>query len=433
MTSSEPLRRPREPGEVNGRGPRGRATPPRHRGAGPDGNGSSPAFTWIDDTAALAAVIDELAGEQRYAIDTEFHRERTYFPRLALLQIGWRDRIALVDPLQVDLAPLAEVLAGPGVAIMHAGAQDLEVLDRSCGRAPSSLFDTQVAAGFLGYASPSLSRLVEGELGVRLPKGDRLTDWLARPLGQRQRDYAAADVAHLLELHDRLTADLVAGGRLVWAEAECDALLERSRQPQEPDTAWMRIKEARHLRGTARIVAQHLAAWRERTAAATDQPVRYVLSDLGLVGVAQAAPHDDDGLRRVRGVDGRHLRNGQSEEILAAVRAGRDEGPLASPDDTPNRQGLDRDLRPAVTLVSAWVSQFARDERFDPALLATRHDLEAFLRGDRSSRLGSGWRHDLLGAHVEDLVAGRAALAFQQGGGLVLEPRVVTGATTGRG
>ncbi len=137
---------------------------------------------WVASDADLAETIDALVSEPAYAVDTEFHRERSYFPRVALVQLAGLHGIALIDPLAVDLTPLARLLDGPGMAVLHASQQDLEVLMRSCGTIPRHMFDTQLAAGFLGHSSPALVNLLASELGVKLVKGDRLTDWLARPL-----------------------------------------------------------------------------------------------------------------------------------------------------------------------------------------------------------------------------------------------------------
>ena len=152
-------------------------------------------YTLIEDDAAFADLLDRLDSQDRYAIDTEFHRERTYFPHVALVQIADRHGVALVDSLQVDLAPFARILDSDATAVMHAARQDMEVLERSTGTVPARLVDTQIAAGFLGYTSPSLATLLERELKVRAPKADRLTDWLRRPLTPNQLDYAASDVA----------------------------------------------------------------------------------------------------------------------------------------------------------------------------------------------------------------------------------------------
>ncbi|HEY2427446.1 MAG TPA: ribonuclease D, partial [Acidimicrobiales bacterium] len=148
----------------------------------------------------LAELATTLCGVDEFCFDTEFHRERSYYPQLALLQVAWDGGVALVDPLAVDIAPLAPCFAGPATVVAHAAGQDLEVLDRACGTVPANLFDTQVAAGFLGFSTPSLATLADRMLHLHLPKGDRLTDWRQRPLTRAQVDYATSDVAHLLPL-----------------------------------------------------------------------------------------------------------------------------------------------------------------------------------------------------------------------------------------
>jgi ribonuclease D len=384
--------------------------------------GGPPAGDWIDTDRGLADLVATLRSEPLYGIDTEFHRERTYWPQLALVQIGWPGGIALVDPVAIDIAPLRDVLTGPGVCIMHAADQDLEVLERACGVVPATLFDTQVAAGFLGFSSPSLSSLAERLLGLRLTKGDRLTDWMQRPLTAGQQRYAAADVAHLLDLHAELVRRLDACDRRTWAEDECEALRVRPHTPQDPETAWWRIKDSRSLRGPSRGIAQEVGAWRERRAAEIDKPPRMVLADLALLGVAHRAPASTGELRDIRGLDGRYLKGDAGPEILAAVARGKalDRGAIR----VPPSDELDRNLRPAVTLVSAWVAQLSQELRIDTAMLATRSDLLALLRGDEGARLARGGRAGLVGDRIRQLVDGRAALAFRPGkGDLVLETR----------
>ena len=371
----------------------------------------------VADASSLDELLGVLADESRYALDTEFHRERTYHPKVALVQFAWPGGIALVDPLAVDIRPLATLFRGPGLAVIHAAQQDLDVLTRACGAVPSRLFDTQLAAGFLGHATPSLGNLLSAELGVKLPKADRLSDWLRRPLSAGQEEYAAADVAHLLELHDRLVVQLESLGRLAWAEAECEELRVRPTGPGDPCDAWLKLKDVRTLRGRSRGVARAVAAWRERRAAELDLPVRFVLPDLAVLGIAQRPPTTTEELRQTRGVEERHARGSTANELLAAVREG-----LTHPVDLPETNGeeLDRQLRPAVTLVSAWVSQLARDQRIDTALLATRADLVDLLRGDPDARLSHGWRAATVGEDIRHLVEGEAALAFDGRGGLRL-------------
>ncbi len=385
--------------------------------------GKSRAVTpeWVDDRRRFQDVVDEVAQAQAYAIDTEFHRERTYYPHLALLQMAWPGGLVLVDPLAIDIAPLAAVLEGDGTAVLHAADQDLEVLLRACGVLPRRLFDTQLAAGFLGFPTPSLLTLVEQIAGHRLPKGDRLTDWTKRPLTSDQKAYAAADVADLLELHGTISARLAARGRLGWAEAECEYLRVQARSAQDPSTAWWRLKASRSLRGTSRGVAQEVAAWRERRAAELDLPPRFVLADLALASIAQRPPRSREELLAVRGLDGRNVKGNVADEVMAAVARGRElpDSELRRP---PSDEQLERTLRPAVTLVSAWVGQLAADLEIDAALLANRADLQAYLRHDPGARLATGWRHELVGEPVGRLVEGKAALAFD-GDKLVLEDR----------
>ena len=379
---------------------------------------SQPESRWIDTPAALAAVIGELRDAPIYALDTEFHRERTYYPKVALVQIAWAGSIALIDPLAIDIAPLAQVLDGPGLCVLHAAQQDLEVLGRACGTIPSQLFDTQIAAGFLGYATPSLANLLAGEMGLTVPKGDRLTDWLARPLTEGQKQYAASDVAHLIELHDILCAKLERLGRLEWAIDECEVFRNRPVGPVDPVDAWTRLKDVRTLKGKARGVASAVAAWRERRAAQLDQPVRFVLADLAILGIAQKAPRSLESLRATRGLEDRHARGATGNELLAAI----EDGLAADAVPPSDRDGddLDRSLRPAVTLVSAWVSQLARDQKIDTTLLATRSDLVALLSHDPEARLSKGWRAATVGDGIRKLVEGRAALAFDPRGNLKL-------------
>jgi ribonuclease D len=388
-------------------------------GVEPD-DGGGPTALWIDDDAAFVEIVDELCEVDAFAIDTEFHRERTYYPQLALIQLAWGDRCALVDPLAVDLAPFARALEGPATVVMHAASQDLEVLDLACGALPRELFDTQLAAGFVGHSLPSLAALVERFFGVHLPKGDRLTDWLRRPLGADQRRYAAADVEYLLELRSMLTDLLVERGRLDWALAECEGQRARGRVVRDPDDAWLRIKEARPLRGEIAAVARSVAAWRERRAAELDQPVRFVFSDLAVVGVAQRRPKTLEELRRIRGVDERHARGKVGEAVLAAVEAAR--GTTIARREGPSFE-LDRKLRPAVALVAAWVSQLSRELEIETSLVATRSDIESLLGGDPAGRLSHGWRAELVGERIRRLVSGEAALAFDGTGNLVLEDR----------
>jgi ribonuclease D len=374
----------------------------------------------VDDAAGLAALVGVLEGEEYYGFDTEFHTERTYVPDLALLQIAWADQVALVDPLAVDLTPLAAVFNGQGMAVAHAAGQDLDILLAASGALPTHVFDTQIVAGFLGLSSPSLARLVDQMLGVTLPKADRLSDWLERPISDRQVSYAINDVAYLLELRRVLSDRLSALGRLDWALDECDQVLGQRSPVRSPDEAWWKLGDLRSMSRRQRAVAQEVAAWRERTAAVSNKPRRMVLSDLALQAIVQRPPHTVDELRRTRGVDSRHLAQGRAREILDAIARGEE---LAPEQIRMPSEGRDAPApAAAVAVCSGVVRQIADDLDFDQALLATRADIAQLLCGEHS-RLDEGWRRSIVGDPLRRLIGGEVAAAFGRRGRLVLEER----------
>jgi ribonuclease D len=374
----------------------------------------------VADPEALETLVTEVAAQDSYGFDTEFHTERTYVPDLALIQIAWSGKVALVDPLAVDPAPLARVFGGPAVAVVHAASQDLDVLMAACGVIPAVVFDTQIVAGFLGLSTPSLSRLVEQMLGVSLPKADRLSDWLVRPISERQITYALNDVAYLLELRDVLTEKLRVLGRLEWALSECEQVLSDRTAARVPEEAWWKLGDIRGMSRRSRAVAQEVAAWRERTAAESNRPRRMVLSDLGLLALSQRPPRNGDELRAVRGIDGRHLAQGRAAEIMRAVERGLELPPeqIRMP-----AEGRDAPAPPAaVAVCSGLVRQIADDLDFDQSLLATRADIAQLLCGE-PSRLDTGWRRSIVGDPLRQLIGGEVAAAFDERGHLIMEER----------
>ncbi|MFM8943229.1 MAG: ribonuclease D [Acidimicrobiaceae bacterium] len=374
-------------------------------------------FEWVDSEKTLDDVIDSVLGGSRYAIDTEFHREKTYYPRLALVQIRWATQTALIDPLAVDPRRLARLFSSEILAVFHAAQQDLEVLRHASLEAPRNIFDCQVAAGFVGFSTPSLATLVQAVKKTSLSKGDRLTDWLRRPLTDQQCAYAADDVVHLFDLHDELTRQLTELGRVDWVNDACAELASRPTGPQDPSDAWLRLKEARALKGPARGVAQALAKWREERAMRSDLPPRRVMSDMALIGISQRLPKSVEELANTRGVDDRHLSAEYCKEIMTAVRDGAKNSivlPSAENDD------VDKFARPALTLITAWVGELARKHKIDATLLATRSDITAFLRQSPNARLREGWRATLIGEDLKRILNGEVGLSVDRDGHLKL-------------
>lgn len=374
-------------------------------------------FEWIDSESALNDVVTSVLSGSRYAIDTEFHREKTYYPKLALVQIRWGDQTALIDPLAVDPRGFARLFTSDILAVFHAAQQDIEVLRHAALDAPKNIFDCQVAAGFVGYSTPSLATLVQAVKKISLSKGDRLTDWLRRPLTEQQCTYAADDVVHLFDLHDELTRQLSELGRIDWVTDACAELAMRPTGPQDPADAWMKLKEARALKGNARGVAQSLAKWREERAMRGDLPPRRVMSDMALLGISQRVPKSVEELANTRGVDERHLSAGFCREIMTAVRDGA-KNVVSLP--TSDNDDVDKWARPALTLITAWVGELARKHKIDATLLATRNDITAFLRKAPNARLCLGWRATLVGDDLTRILNGEVGLSVDRDGHLKL-------------
>ena len=374
-------------------------------------------FEWVDSEKTLDDVIDSVLGGSRYAIDTEFHREKTYYPKLALVQIRWGTQTALIDPLAVDPRRLARLFSNEILAVFHAAQQDLEVLRHASLEAPRNIFDCQVAAGFVGFSTPSLATLVQAVKKTSLSKGDRLTDWLRRPLTDQQCAYAADDVVHLFDLHDELTRQLTELGRVDWVNDACAELASRPTGPQDPSDAWLRLKEVRALKGSARGVAQALAKWREERAMRSDLPPRRVMSDMALLGISQRVPKSVEELANTRGVDDRHLSAEYCKEIMTAVRDGA-KNSIVLPSN--ENDDVDKFARPALTLITAWVGELARKHKIDATLLATRSDITAFLRQSPNARLREGWRATLIGDDLTRILNGEVGLSVDRDGHLKL-------------
>lgn len=398
----------------------------RHNGDSSHGSSRATPHEWVDSDGLLREFVGYAMGHREYFIDTEFHREKTYFPRLALIQIGVGERIALIDPVAVDTSLLRPLFESDSLAVFHAAQQDLDVMTQSMGFIPSRIFDTQLAAGFVGYSSPSLVNLAASLLRVTVPKGDRLTDWLRRPLTNDQRNYAASDVVHLPELMRLINEDLERRGRTQWSVEACEELRTRPVGPTDPDEAWLRVKDIRTVKGKSRWVAQSVARWREERAMSLDIPPRHVMSDIALLSVAQRCPRNAEELSSCRGIDGRLTHGNLADALLNSVRAGlakAETGDLAFP--APEGEDLEKSMRPAVTLVGVWVAELARQSDLDPTLLGTRKDIVDLLAGAPGARLAEGWRADILGRDVELLIKGRMALTFRSEGsemGLAMVP-----------
>jgi ribonuclease D len=338
-------------------------------------------------------------------------------------------RTDVVDPLADDApdpAPLARVLADPAVeVVVHAGRQDIAILRRVWSTEVSSVFDTQLAAGFLGFGNQEgYESLVRKVLGVRLKGSEGFTKWDRRPLTAQQLEYAADDARLLLALGEEIELRLRKRGRFEWAREECVAL-EASSDERDPERIYERLPRLGRLNERGRAVAQELVEWREQVARSMDRPVGYVLPDQALIELARRAPRDRQGLEQIRGLPAQTLQR-RGDRLLEAIERGRTRPAPPAPPQPPARDSADA---PLVSLAQALVRQRSMEEAVAVELIATQAELAALVsalrRGENGAhiRVSRGWRRELVGQELMELVAGRRALSVGPDGRLLVTAR----------
>ena len=361
----------------------------------------------IDNEQGLAGRVDEARRLGVAAIDVEMVWERTFYPALGVIQLGFsRRECHLVDAVALEgrLAPLGELLSGPAVKVLHDAPQDLTVLRMATGASPRSIFDTRIAAGFAGLPhTVSLRDLLRELFAVELEKTETRTDWLRRPLSPTQTGYAEDDVRYLVEAREEILRRARDAGVEGWLEEEMagldDPALYEERDPRE---AFRRVKGYGKLKGRELAVLREVAAWREAAARELDRPRGQVASDKLLLLLAHRQPSEMEGLREIRGLR-RHLRT-RGDALLRAVRAGLDLEPGAWPCGPPRIRHT-RAMEMRSRAASERVKERASARGIDPGLVATRGEVRSLVRegpGKESgtNRLAGGWRWTLVGEEV---------------------------------
>jgi ribonuclease D len=372
--------------------------------------------------ASDPARLAELArADGRLGLDTEFMPEGRYRPLLCLVQIAAGGEIAVLDPLEgFDPTPLAEVLADPAVeVVVHAGRQDVAILRREWQTEFANVFDTQIAAGFAGFsAQAGYNGLLHDVLKLRLPKTASFTRWDARPLTDEQLRYARGDVEHLMALRDEIAGRLESRGRLEWAREECRAIAEATDE-RDPGQVWRRLPRVNGLDARDRAVARELAAWRERTAAEEDRPVGSVLRDPTVVELAKRQPSGRRELAQIRGVNPDVVRR-RGAAVLEAIARGLEADPLHL--DEGDRLQTEAADGPVIALAESLVRSRAQEAGLAYELIAARADLAPIVVAARRGvpepdvRTLRGWRRQLVGDELLELLAGRRSLTVTDGG-----------------
>jgi ribonuclease D len=367
----------------------------------------------VTETDALAALCDRLSAEPYVTIDTEFMRERTYWPELCVVQLGGRADVAVIDALAagIDLAPLGRLLADTGVVkVFHAARQDVEIFLQLFGAVPVPLFDTQVAAMVAGFGDQvGYDSLVAGLAGGQIDKAHRFSDWSARPLSPAQVAYAAADVTHLRTVYERLTARLEREGRTSWVAEELAALAEPATYRPDPETMWERLRPRttnRRMLGLLRAIA----AWREREAQRINIPRQRLIRDESLLEIAATAPDTVETLSRVRGISRGFAEGATGQALLAAIAEA-----AALPEEAlPEARALREGARPSpalVALLKVLLAEKAEAHDVAPKLLASSEDIDRLACEDAPDIAAlHGWRFGVFGEDALALKQGRIAL-----------------------
>jgi ribonuclease D len=363
----------------------------------------------------------------RLGIDTEFMPEGRYKPLLCLVQVAVDGDVVVLDPLAEmgDPTPLAAVFADPAVEIvLHAGRQDVAILRREWRTSFTNVFDTQVAAGFAGSsAQAGYTGLLHDVLKIRLAKTASFTRWDARPLTPEQVRYAREDVEHLMPLADEIQRRLTGRGRLEWAREECRAVADASDE-RDPEEVWRRLPRISGLDPRERAVARELAAWRERVAAAEDRPVGAVVRDPTVVELAKRQPRTPKELAAIRGAGPDVIRK-RARDILEVLERGRAAPPLRL--DEGERLGTEAVDGPTIALAEALVRARAHEAGLAYELIAARADLAPIVvaarrgRDEPDVRTLRGWRRELVGAELLELLQGRRSLSVGDGGRVVVQ------------
>lgn len=369
---------------------------------------------YISTYEELSAFCERAARFNAIAVDTEFLRERTYHPRLCLVQVATPDECVVIDVIAIDnLAPLAILMRDEGtVKVFHACSQDMEVLNYTLGALPAPIFDTQVAAAFLGERmQTSYNGMVHAFCGVTLPKSESLTDWSRRPLTPEQIEYALDDVRYLIKAYDVIMERLDESGRASWVLDEIKPLTDRSHYVVDRRVAFKRVKRVNSLTRRQLAVARELAAWREARAEYSNIPRKWLMSDEVLIALSKRPPHDAASLRRVRGTE--QLSDADVAGALSVIARGESCPADKYPFIARTHKPASPELESVIDLMYALIRLVGERSGVATAMIASRDDLVDYVDHPQDSPLREGWRFELVGTLIDDLLNGDIGLTVK--------------------
>ena len=370
-------------------------------------------ITPIVDTDTLAAFCDHQKGAQFITVDTEFVREKTYYPILCLVQIAGPEKEAVIDAIApgIDLSPLAALFADESIIkVLHASRQDNEIFYNLFGAVPTPLFDTQIAAMVCGFGDQvAYGTLAQKLVGVAIEKTSRFADWSHRPLTDKQLTYALSDVTHLRTAYEKLAAELAESGRSHWLDSEMEILTDPATYNMNPLDAWRRIK-SRTTNGKFLAVLREVAAWREEEAQKRDIPRNRLLRDDSLLDISAHTPKNEKALARTRGLPKGFANGRLADGLLNAIERGVNTPETERPKTAP-RERLPNGLGPLTDLLKTLLKLRCEEEKVAPKLVASADDIERIAAFDDADVPAlKGWRREIFGEQALALKRGKLGL-----------------------
>ena len=369
---------------------------------------------YIETADDLQGFCQQIAAAEYIAIDTEFIRDSTYYPKLCLIQIASPTTIACIDPIALpDLSALKPLFANPAqVKIFHAARQDLEILYADVGIMPVPMFDTQVAATLLGLGEQiGYGNLVKACLNINLTKQHARADWERRPLSKEQVDYAADDVRYLVQMYPRIIEDLDRHGRRDWLNSDFTALTDPALYQVELSQQWQRVSGNQKLRRKQLAVLQELCIWREQTAMDKDKPRKWILADNNLIAIATQMPASTGKLSNIRGLNS-SIVDKQGSAIIAAVKKALDkpeeEWPTAK-----KRNQLSKNQEATIEALMAIAKLKASEHSISVGALINKTELEKLILGETNLSIQSGWRYSLVGESLVQFLENKVSLSYR--------------------
>lgn len=367
---------------------------------------------YIDTEADLATFCQQIAGSSWITVDTEFLREKTYYPQLCLIQVANEDQIACIDPLAItNLTPLLDIIYNPEITIVfHAARQDLELFYMLRDDLPNNVFDTQIAATVLGYGEQiGYGNLVKQCLNVDLDKAHSRTDWTKRPLDPAQITYAADDVRYLRDVYKMLSQQLEDKKRTHWLDDDFSTLTNVDTYKPNPENIWRKVKGFGRLKGVQLAILKNVAAWREQRAIHSNRPRRWILKDDVLLDLAKLAPESVDKFSMIRGLESNTIKR-YGEALLAEIKQAKsqdkDQWPVLK-----KTKPLSQQQNAIADALMALVRKFCDEHAISPVAVVSRKEVERMVSGEIDLPILQGWRNEIVGHHLKGFLDGKLSIS----------------------